>query len=255
MAVIKMNFLSKALRMQTNVTICLPSFSFADMMNRGEDVYVPGMKYQVLWLLHGGSGDDSDYVNFSNIVRYADVNKIAVVMPADFNASYDDVPGGAAYRTYVAEELPQMCAAIFPFSTKREDNFIAGLSMGGGGTGKISINYPENYAAALIMSSGGGMQPPRAGMTPRTDPAELRAKAKENIAQGKQVPKYFVTCGMKDGALAGAQYARDFLTEAGYDVFYEEVPGYAHEWDFWDLTLRKALNEWLPLRHSAIYPD
>ena len=35
----------------------------------------------------------------------------------------------------------------------------------------------------------------------------------------------------------------------------EEVPGYKHEWDFWDLALRKALKEWLPIRHSAIYPD
>ena len=30
MAVIKMNFLSQALGMQTNVTICLPTYSFAD---------------------------------------------------------------------------------------------------------------------------------------------------------------------------------------------------------------------------------
>jgi len=35
----------------------------------------------------------------------------------------------------------------------------------------------------------------------------------------------------------------------------ELVPGYGHEWDFWDLTLRKALREWLPLRRSVIYPD
>ena len=93
MAVVKMNFLSQALGMQTNVTICVPSFSFADIMNGRQDVYVPGMKYQVLWLLHGGSGDDSDYVNFSNIVRYADDNKIAVVMPADYNAGYADQEG------------------------------------------------------------------------------------------------------------------------------------------------------------------
>lgn len=78
MAVIKMNFLSQALGMQTNITICLPTYSFADAVADRREVYVPGMKYQVLWLLHGGSGDDSDYLNFSNIARYADENKIAV---------------------------------------------------------------------------------------------------------------------------------------------------------------------------------
>ena len=33
MAVVKMNFLSKMLGFQTNITICLPSFSFADAYN------------------------------------------------------------------------------------------------------------------------------------------------------------------------------------------------------------------------------
>lgn len=260
MAVIKMNFLSQCLGMQTNVTICLPSFSFADLMAGRKDVYVPGMKYQVLWLLHGGSGDDSDYVNFSNITRYADDNKIAVVMPADYNASYEDTER-VKYQTFVAEELPKMCRAIFPFSDKREDNFIAGLSMGGGGTGKIALKYPENYAGALIMSAGGSLNPfkPREGMpAPKYDgpaPHEiLQQTAKDNVAQGKKLPKFYITCGDKDFALEGAQFARDFLKETGYDVFYEEVPGYGHEWDFWDLTLRKALKEWFPIRHAVIYP-
>lgn len=263
MAVIKMNFLSQCLGMQTNVTICLPSFSFADIMAGRKDVYVPGMKYQVLWLLHGGTGDDSDYLHFSNITRYADNNKIAVVMPADYNAMYNDDPdGGAKYRTFIAEELPKMCRAIFPFSDKREDNFIAGLSMGGFGTGKISINYPENYAAALIMSSTGSLEDKDMPMNPElhiraftSDAKELQAKAKENLASGKKVPKYFITCGENDFLLEGSKFAANFLRETGYDVYEENVPGYAHEWDFWDLTLRKALNEWLPIRHSIIYPD
>ena len=47
----------------------------------------------------------------------------------------------------------------------------------------------------------------------------------------------------------------DFYEFMGLPLYYEEVPGYKHEWDFWDLTLKKALKEWLPLRHSAIYPE
>ena len=48
---------------------------------------------------------------------------------------------------------------------------------------------------------------------------------------------------------------RDYLQELGYDVFYEGVPGLAHEWDFWDQCLRKALYEWLPLRREPILPE
>ena len=110
--VLKMNFLSKHLGMQTNVTVCLPSFSFADVMEKRENVYVKGMRYQTLYLLHGGSGDDSDYVNFSNIVRYADDHKLAVVMPCDFNADYTDAPKGPRYLRYVTEELPAMVQAV-----------------------------------------------------------------------------------------------------------------------------------------------
>ena len=44
MALVKMNFLSKKLGMQTNVTICLPTFSFTDIMNNNDNVYAAGMK-------------------------------------------------------------------------------------------------------------------------------------------------------------------------------------------------------------------
>ena len=128
MAVIKMNFLSQALGMQTNITICLPTYSFADAVADRREVYVPGMKYQVLWLLHGGSGDDSDYLNFSNIARYADENKIAVVMPAGYDSFYTNWHegcDGAQYYTYITEELFHTLPILFPFSTKREDNFVA----------------------------------------------------------------------------------------------------------------------------------
>jgi len=264
MAVIKMNFLSQALGMQTNVTICLPSFSFADIMGGRKEVYVPGMKYQVLWLLHGGTGDDSDYVNFSNIVRYADDNKIAVVMPSDYNAGYNDVQsedggliGSAKYYTFVVEELPKMLRSIFPFSDKREDNFVAGLSMGGFGTFKCAMLNPEKYAAALCMS-GAGSDPSEGGpnlfhVEPGT-PLDAWFMAKKNVEEGKELPKMFLTVGDKDFTLEGMQKTNKYLNELGYDVLYEEVPGYGHEWDFWDLTLRKALKEWLPIRHSVIYP-
>ncbi len=37
---------------------------------------------------------------------------------------------GHQYFTFVSEELPKFVRAIFPLSDKREDNFVAGMSMG-----------------------------------------------------------------------------------------------------------------------------
>ena len=258
MAVIKMNFLSQALSMQTNVTICLPSFSFADLMQGRDDVYVPGMKYQVLWLLHGFSGDDSDYVNFSNIVRYADDNKLAVVMPPAFNAGYTDQAGerGAKYFQFVAEELPKMCRAIFPFSDKREDNFVAGLSMGGGGTFKLAMTYPERFAAAICMSGAGQNPAKPSAFAANSDGIDPWALAAQNAKDGKPLPKMYMTCGGNDAmALVSVKDTHDYLTGLGYESTYVEIPGYGHEWDFWDLTLRNTIKEWLPIRHSVIYPE
>ena len=48
MAVIKMNFLSQCLGMQANVTVCLPSFSFADIMSGRKDVYVGENEWAVI---------------------------------------------------------------------------------------------------------------------------------------------------------------------------------------------------------------
>lgn len=282
MAVLKMNFLSKYLGMQTNITVCLPSFSFRDLMQNNADYYKPGMKFQTLYLLHGGSGDDSDYLAFSNITRYADDHKVAVVMPSNYNQFYTDNPKGPRYWKFIAEELPEVCQTLFPLSPKPEDKFVAGLSMGGFGAMKMGILQGEKFAAALCMS-GAAMNPDKVkefgrGMRDRDrDPdvmpmADLKSlfgdlddfkggphdmyhAAKMNVEQGKKLPKFFFTVGDKDFAIEGVEDAYNYLTELGYDTFYEKVPGYGHEWDFWDLTLRKALAEWLPVKHNVIYSE
>lgn len=256
MALIKFNFLSDALAMQTNVTVILPTQTFADKM-AGKDPYVPGVKYQVLWLLHGAFGDDSDYVNFSNILRYAEENKLAVVMPSGYNSGYADAQGNLAakYYSFIVDELPKVLGAYFPLSDKREDNFVGGLSMGGMGAFKCAMMRPEQYSAALLMS-GAGRDPsipspfdmPGDGLNPW-------AQAKANVEAGVALPKVFLSVGLDDGAKEMVFGCRDYLQELGYDVFYEGVPGLAHEWDFWDQCLRKAVNEWLPLRREPILPE
>lgn len=285
MAVLKMNFLSKALGMQTNITVCLPTFSFADAYNGREETYVPGMKYQVLYLLHGGSGDDSDYVNFTNIVRYADENKVAVIMPCAYNSCYtDSLDGSMKFFTYIAEELPLVCRTMFPISDKREDTFIAGLSMGSHGAMKVAMNYPERFAAVLLMS-GASTRPGVPTMVPTKngvfdfdapkpkiplgdvavkieDPDFIRgtvndvyAIARQNAQEGKRLPQVFFRVGDCDHALYRAQLAEKDLREWGYETRFQVVPGLGHEWDLWDDTLRLALKEWLPLRREILYPE
>lgn len=281
MALIKMNFLSKYLGMQTNLTVCLPSFSFKDFMTNKPDFYKPGMKFQTLYLLHGGAGDDSDYVNFTNIVRYADDNRIAVVMPSAYNHFYTDDPQGPRYWKYVSEEVPEVCQTFFPLSDKVEDNFVAGLSMGGSGAMKMGVMKCERFAAVLCMS-GAFIDPDKlkefAGRMNRDagnpdimpmvslrsifgdadqikgGPHDVWHYARLNVQQGKRLPKFYLTVGDQDFARQHVEDAYHYLTSLGYETFFELVPGYGHEWSFWDLTLKKALDQWLPIRHDVIYP-
>ncbi len=276
MAVIRMNLLSKSLGHQTNITVILPTMTYGEMVE-GETVYQPGMRYQLLYLLHGSHGDETDYLHFTNIVRYADEAKLAVVMPAADNSEYADYLQGPRYFTWITEELPLVMRTLFPVSDRREDTFIAGLSMGANGAMKIAATYPARFAAALMMSgsarSGEGIEESarrRMALLPAMpdisdfygdlsqfsgSPFDAYAQIKRHQQGGTPLPRMFFTCGSEDElALPGCRKAVDFLTELGCDVFYEEVPGYRHEWDFWDLSLRKAISGWLPLRKKPILP-
>ncbi|WP_407270058.1 alpha/beta hydrolase [Radiobacillus sp. PE A8.2] len=283
MAVIKMNFLSQALKMQTNITVILPTFSFEDSLQGFDATYVHRMKYQVMYLLHGGTGDDSDFVNFTNIVRYADKHKLAVIMPSANNSSYTDYDGTDFY-TYISEELPKMCETMFPISTLREDTFIAGLSMGSHGAMKIAMNHPERYAAVLLMSGASyrpGVPsvvktvngkyhfdvempiPMKSGLQDKLNNPEfikgsvndVYAISKRNVEEGKRLPSIFFRVGDCDHALYRATLAEKDLREWGYETKMEIVPGMGHEWDLWDDSIRIAMRDWLPLRHQVIYSE
>jgi len=273
MAVFKVNFLSRDLGLHTKVNVVLPIVPSVTVEKQEKCLY------QVLWLLHGGGDDLNDFILNTNIARYAEDHKIAVVMSEDNYAFYTDgyIQNGGRYFTYITEELVRMCRSIFPLSDKREDNFVAGNSMGSGGAMKCAMLHPELYSAALIMS-GSGMRMHRTEDKWVTDflmkvindedvsdyPAVEDPKQDVQMAipiynilkEGKtNLPKFYFTCGGADGLIRDVKSALQFYEKMGLPYFYEEVPGYKHEWDFWDLSLRKALNEWLPIRHAPIYPE
>lgn len=51
-------------------------------------------------------------------------------MPQVHRSFYTDMVEGGSYWTFISEELPALARSFFPLSHKREDNFVAGLSMG-----------------------------------------------------------------------------------------------------------------------------
>ena len=274
MVLMKLNFLSLLLGIHTKVNVILPTGRPVRYEERQKELY------QVLWLLHGGTDDCNDFIQNTNICRYADEYKIAVIIPEDNDAFFTDgyIPNGGYYFSYVTEELVKMCRSILPISDRREDNFVAGNSMGSGGAMKCTVLHPELYGAALMMSGAGiRMHRPEdkwvAGFMKKVlagedvsdypkveDPkrdVQMMIPIFEILKDPEKkaaLPKLFFTCGDIDMSIDNIRLALRFYDKMGLEYFWEEVPGYAHEWDFWDLTLRKALKEWLPLKHAPIIP-
>jgi putative tributyrin esterase len=272
MGLIKFNFFSHTLSMQTNVTIVLPTLRYVDTQGDKPCVYVKGTKFQTMFLLHGAAGDDSDWCRYTSVERYAEDNKLAVVMPSVCNSFYTDTTYRHRYWTYVSKELPNLVRAMFPLSDKREDNFVAGLSMGGHGAMAFAIKRPEMFSTAVCLSGASIRAEDIQEFAHRVNgfmdlesvfgnlsnfsgsQNDIWHIAKINSEKGKELPRFYFAVGTDDMGYASIKNASRQLEKLGYPVTYEEEKGYGHEWDFWDMYIRKAIEEWLPLRREPLYP-
>jgi S-formylglutathione hydrolase FrmB len=133
--------------------------------------------------------------------------------------------------------------------------------MGAHGAMKMALLGCERFRAALIMSSGaydedaeykqGNLRWPTHIFNPE---GKIFLQAKKNVTEGKQLPEFFISCGMKDSNLERVRKNAELLKSFGYTVHYEEDPRYAHEWDLWEQILRNALGTQLPLKRQVLFP-
>lgn len=153
MALVNLNFESKYLRCNIDVTIILPD------KPRGadpEEFYTRGEKYKVLWLLHGTFGDHTDWYRHTNIELYACEKDCIVVMPSAINTNYSNWSGfGTGYymNDFIIKELMPLVHNWLPASSRREDNFIGGLSMGSRGALKIGLANPDKFGGIAALSA------------------------------------------------------------------------------------------------------
>jgi putative tributyrin esterase len=85
MSLVTMNFESQYLNGNTTISVILPD---KPRNQRAKEFYESGRKYKVLWLLHGGFGDHSDWLRKSSIELYASERDLIVVMPSALNSGY-----------------------------------------------------------------------------------------------------------------------------------------------------------------------
>ena len=275
MAFVQVKTFSKALHKKTDIQVILPTPLASEVMDgamasqfernsksgAGLNYYAPELRCPVLYLLHGTYGDDGDWMRFSRIESYAQNYNVAVVMADAENSCYRDMPrGGPGYYTYFTEELPTMMKWMFPISDKREDTFIAGLSMGGSGAMKIDMSRPDLFSHVACLSGGFRNLNEKAesddsvwsmAFKPHEDLSgtidDLPWLLSQQVEKKVELPKLYVCCGTADFIYDNTVEMRGHLDRLKIPYEYHEQEGAVHNWDFWDDEIQRIL-EWLPLQ-------
>jgi enterochelin esterase-like enzyme len=137
-------------------------------------VYLPpdyaasGLRYPVIYLLHGRSGRMSDWLQVkSDLDRLIAAGKvpplIAVLPDAPYNngASYyvdsgyagsDTVPAGQRVETAFTRDAIAHIDATYRTIPSREGRAVGGYSMGGWGAARYALAHPDLYRAAIVLS-------------------------------------------------------------------------------------------------------
>jgi putative tributyrin esterase len=249
MALIKCQFFSEVLNINTSISVLIPepNFSHPESMTN---------KFPTLFLLHGYSDDDSAWLRRTSIERYMEPYNLAVVMPQVDHSFYTDMHMGKKYWTYLTKELPFVVRTLFPLSDKREDNFVAGISMGGYGAFKWALHHPEQFAAAASLSGVLDIQSYRKKKPDRFRPIFRKGQCLADsdhdllwlvnqVAIEKNKPCLYQSCGREDFLYQDNLRFYKTINETSFDVTIEFDLG-NHDWVYWDKKIQKVLS-WLPI--------
>ncbi|QHT67364.1 esterase [Rhodocytophaga rosea] len=226
-------------------------------MPRRMHVYTPpgyeksNTKYPVFYLLHGGGDDDSGWstvgrANFilDNLLAAGKAKPMIVVMP-NGSMPIRSTPGAmnpqamTQMRTMFADELLK---EVMPYVEKnyriltgRENQAIAGLSMGGFQTLDVTLSHGDLFNYVGVFSSG--------FFGPSIDEAETKyAKVLQDPNFNKSKKLFWVEIGKDDFVMEANKKTLALLDKHQIKYQYKETEG-GHTWINW----RQYLNEFAPL--------
>ena len=247
MALLHVNFFSRALGVASAVEVILPENDQGIGVSAAGDAALP----KVLYLLHGYSDDQTIWQRRTSVERYAARYNLAVVMPAVNHSFYCNEKHGERYWDYVADELPRQMQRFFRLSDKPEDTFVAGLSMCGYGAMKLALNHPERFGAAASFS--GAVDIVTMSARKKDDWNRIFGRKKvegtdcdlfhlmQQHADAPRKPRLYVSCGTADFLYGQHQKFVPALKENGWDVTSHEEEGTVHEWGFWDREIARVI--------------
>jgi putative tributyrin esterase len=254
-ALINCDFFSDVLGLSSSMTVILPQETTSQIGLEGSAR--PGGA-PVLYLLHGLSDDHTIWLRRTSIERYVAPLGLAVVMPQVHRSFYTDEYAGNRYWTFLSEELPALAHSFFNLSDRREDTFVAGLSMGGYGAFKWALTRPERFAAAASLSGVLDVSPFQSiddanGLLWQVfgpDPIEggthdLFALLANAADRDTPLPALYACCGTDDPLVGATTRFAEAAARRSVDIT-TEIDAGGHDWAYWDRKIQTILT-WLPL--------
>jgi len=127
----------------------------------------PNRHFPVLYMLHGFTDSDSQWfgwedhwINLHDILDQSllegNTKEMIVVMPNAYNRFKGSMYSSSAtigdWETFVAKELVEYVDKHYRTLAKRESRGLAGHSMGGYGTIRLGMKYPDVWSAIYLLS-------------------------------------------------------------------------------------------------------
>ncbi len=221
----------------------------------GYDPKKTKVKYPVLYLLHGGGGDEDAWSTLGrtcqildNLIAAGKAEPMLVVMPNGNPSQYASqtlqIPENQNIRKYNSgfDNYTSLTADIVPFIesrynviAKKSGRSVAGLSMGGGQSFYIGFRNVDKFSSVGIFSSGligasaiGG------------EPFDAEKQIPGMLTNPEKFNKFdviYLACGEQDNRIDGMKEFKETLDSKGYEgVVWEQCPG-GHEWKVWRRNL------------------
>lgn len=240
-------------------------------------VYLPAdydqseRSYPVVYLLHGYTDDNTGWLQFGEINRYADkaiaegtIPPMIIIMPdADSSFYINSYDGKEKYEDFFIKEFMPAVEKTWRIKGEKRYRGVAGLSMGGYGALIYSLKYPDLFAAAAPLSAavsddnaiismpdynwnrifgqlyGRGLSGKDRLTSAWYDNSVLKIIENKTTDELKKV-RYWIDCGDDDFLTKGNSLLHILLIDKQVPHEYRVRDG-AHNWTYWRTGITDAL--------------
>ena len=217
-------------------------------------------RYPVIYLLHGLTGHYNNWTELSKLVEHAAAFDTIIVTPEGENGWYTDHASrpDEKWESYIISELIPEIDKNFRTLSSRDKRAMAGLSMGGYGSLKFGLKYPDKFVLVGSFSGALGAASYTEKLIPgaigRTIDGIFGAVGSDtrrsndifeivrslNPEKTKTLPFIYLDCGTEDFLFQNNREFVTLLIEKKVPHEYRQLPG-AHNWQYWDRQVQEFL--------------